>query len=90
MGIYNFSGKKYVYLFELDSVRNSPEEVCIGLRAMYEEIMKNGNTVVLTFNQIVDSKTFLQAIYHEKNYKYIKKLFEKGLIKISRYGKQEP
>lgn len=86
MGIYNFSGKKYVYLFELDSVRNSPEEVCIGLRAMYEEIMKNGNTVVLTFNQIVDSKTFLQAIYHEKNYKYIKKLFEKGLIKISRYG----
>lgn len=83
----NFKYQKNVYLFELDSVRNSPEEVSIGLRALYEEILKNGNTVILSFNQVIDSKTFFQAIYNEKNYIHIKNLFANGLIKISRYNK---
>lgn len=77
---------RLVYLYELDSVRNSPEEIFQGQWALFEEIVKNGNQVVLTFNQLTDSKAFLAAVYDKRTYHAILELFKKGVIKVSRYG----
>ncbi len=54
--------KKRVYLFELDSVRSTDLEIVEGQRALYREIVENGNVVVLTFNQLVDSRGFLSLL----------------------------
>lgn len=77
-----------VYLFELDSVRNSEEEIKIGQRAIYEEIVRNGNKVILSFNQLTDSKAFLSLIknMNEDSYHIILELFNLGYIKVSLYG----
>ncbi len=77
---------KYVYLFELDSVRNSDKEIEIGQKALYEEIVGNGNIVVLTYNQLVDSKGFFNLLENEEYYENLVTLFEKGAICISQYG----
>lgn len=77
---------KLVYLEELDSVRNTPEEIKIGQKALYEEIVGNGNKVVLSFNQVLDSRAFLCAIENKKQYKYIIDLFEKGYLRFSSYS----
>ena len=78
--------KRQVYLFELDSVRNSKKEIQRGQQALFEEIVKKGNTVVLSFNQLTDSEAFLCAIRDEKAYEQMVQLFALGAIKISRYG----
>lgn len=78
---------KLVYLFELDSVRNSSREIEIGQRAIYEEIVKNGNYVVLTFNQLTDSSVFLSVIDNEDAYKSILKLFKIGVLRVSVFGR---
>lgn len=78
--------KRFVYLYELDSVRNSPEEIQRGQDALFEEIVKKGNTVVLSFNQLTDSEAFLCAVRDEKAYEQIVALFTLGALKISRYG----
>lgn len=44
--------RKYVYLFELDLVRKTDAEIVVGQRALYDEIVKNGNIVVLTYWRI--------------------------------------
>lgn len=49
---------KFVYLFELDSVRKSNAEIIEGQNTLYDEIVMNGNIVVLTYNQLVDSRVF--------------------------------
>mgnify|MGYP001085431117 CR=1 FL=1 len=78
---------KLVYLHELDSVRTSPQEVAVARRALYEEIVLNGNTVVLTFNQLADSRAFLGlAMESEEMLSAIKGLMLCGAIKISRFG----
>ena len=77
---------KLVYLFELDSVRTSSEEITLGQRAMYNEIFINGNTVVLTFNQLADSKAFLSALENPKHFKNICELFKLNKIRISLFG----
>ena len=76
---------KLVYLHELDSVRNSEYEIQRGQQAMYEEIVLNGNTVVLSFNQFADSKTFLCGITNKKQSEYIVELFKRGYLKVSNY-----
>lgn len=58
----NIKTRKYVYLFELDSVRKTDAEIIVGQRALYDEIVKNGNIVVLTYNQLIDSRTFFSRI----------------------------
>lgn len=78
--------RRFVYLFELDSVRNSKKEIQKGQQALFEEIVKKGNTVVLSFNQLTDSEAFLCAIRDEKAYEQMVQLFALGAIKISRYG----
>lgn len=77
---------KLVYLYELDSVCNSKEEIIIGQQAMFEEIVVNGNVVVLSFNQLVDSQAFLFGIRDDKNYRQVMKLFFNGSIRISKYS----
>ena len=44
---------KSVYLYELDSVRNSKEEIQYAQERMFQEIILNGNQVILTMNQIL-------------------------------------
>lgn len=53
---------KLVYLFELDSVRKTDKEIEIGQKALAHEIVDNGNTVVLTYNQLVDSRAFFSLL----------------------------
>ena len=78
---------RLVYLFELDSVRNSETEIEIGQRALYREIVLNGNSVVLSFIQLTDSEVFLILLKEQESYKNVIRLFELGAIKISRFGK---
>ncbi|MGF7009546.1 hypothetical protein M2146_000057 [Lachnospiraceae bacterium PF1-22] len=77
---------KYVYLFELDSVRKTDIEIEIGQQAMYNEIVDNGNVVVLTYNQLVDSRGFFSLLENHTYYENLIALFEKGAIRISQYG----
>lgn len=78
--------RKYVYLFELDSVRNTDREIKCGLNALYNEITWNGNVVVLTFNQLVDSRAFFSLLADDRHYDNIVSLFEKGALRVSQYG----
>ena len=80
---------KLVYLHELDSVRNTPEEIKLGQEAMYHEIVMNGNSVVLTYNQFTDSKAFLCSVKNDVQYKHILELFKKGYIKLSNFTLKE-
>ena len=57
---------KLVYLYELDSTRISPWEIDRGRKALYEEIVMRGNRVVLTFQQLTDSKIFLELLKIKK------------------------
>ena len=64
-----YNQRKYVYLFELDSVRKTDKEIIAGQKALYTEIVENGNIVVLTFNQLIDSRTQRQG--EVKYYRYL-------------------
>lgn len=77
---------KYVYLFELDSVRKTDEEIIAGQAALYDEIVTNGNIVVLTYNQMVDSRGFFSLLKNGEYKEALLKLFDSGVIKISQYG----
>lgn len=77
---------KSVYLFELDSVRKSKEEIEFGQNALFDEIIMHGNTVICTFNQVTDSPVFLAILGDEEKYKMFLKLINLGTIRISRYG----
>ncbi|MBO5006828.1 MAG: hypothetical protein J6C89_05235 [Clostridia bacterium] len=77
--------EKQVYLFELDSVRNSAREKELGKKKLFEEIFLNNNQVILTFNQLTDSKAFLGILENEDDFYNIIELFKCGAIKISLY-----
>ena len=62
--------REYVYLFELDSVRKTDEEIIAGQKALYNEIVNNGNIVVLTYNQLVDSRGFFSLLKDSEYQKY--------------------
>lgn len=77
---------RLVYLHELDSARNSSQEIAHARRALYEEIVLHGNTVVITFNQLADSRAFLGlAMESEEMLAVIKGLMLSGAIRISRF-----
>lgn len=78
--------RKFVYLFELDSVRKTDVEIIKGQCALYNEIVKNGNIVVLTYNQLIDSRAFFSLLQNKDYYASIIKLFKKGYICISQFG----
>jgi hypothetical protein len=77
---------RFVYLFELDSVRTSDAEICAGQQALWNEIVRRGNTVVLTYSQLVDSRGFFSLLSHRSYYESFVRLFEEGHIRISQYG----
>lgn len=74
-----------VYLFQLDSVRNSHAEIKTGQNALMEQMLVYGNTVVLTLNQLVDSMAFLQAIHDKDKFEVIKELINIGKIRVSSF-----
>ena len=74
-----------VYLHEFDSVRNSISEIEYAHRALFEEIVLNGNRVVLPFNQLTDSSAFVSLIQDDKAYNWIRELFEGGYLSVSLY-----
>lgn len=78
--------KKYVYLFELDSVRKTDEEIRKGQETLLDEIVLNGNIVVMTYNQLVDSRGFFSLLRGDAYGEKLIRLFEIGAIRISRFG----
>jgi len=80
------SQQKYVYLFELDSVKKTDREIEVGQKALYNEIANNGNVVILTYNQLVDSRAFFSLLTNPDYYKSFIRLFELGAIKVSQFG----
>lgn len=84
---YRSSGmRNYVYLFELDSVRKTDAEIIAGQKALYNEIVVNGNIVVMTCNQLVDSRGFFSLLNNPDYQEQLISLFENGAIRISQYG----
>lgn len=77
---------KYIYLFELDSVCSSLQQIQHGQNKLFEETLINGNFVVLSYNQLTDSKAFLAAVYNDVSYYYIVELFKIGVIKVTPYN----
>lgn len=77
---------KLVYLFELDSVRNSDDQMEEAMKALFREIVMNGNIVVITYNQLIDSRFFLSLLNDEHWSDTIIKLFQAGAIRISQFG----
>jgi ADP-ribose pyrophosphatase YjhB (NUDIX family) len=77
---------KYVYLFELDSVRNSDKEIMAAQQALYDEIVTHGNIVVMTYNQLADSCGFFRLLTNNKYYQNLLQLFEGGRIRISQFS----
>ncbi len=77
---------KLVYLFELDSTRRSPKEVQRGQAALLEELVYNGNAVVLSFNQLIDSPGFIDALQDDVANESILQLFRVGALRVSPFG----
>lgn len=75
----------YTYLFKNDSVRTTPVEIRAALTEMYNQIMLYGNTIVLSYNQVTDSRAFLSGIYSDDSYEAIMNLIRHGKIKMNRY-----
>lgn len=75
-----------VYLFELDSVRNSEAEIARGQEALFREIVVNGSTVVLSYNQLSDSAAFWAGLRDEKTYSAIMELCRLGRIQVSLFA----
>ena len=54
-------------------------------QTLFEELVMNGNIVVLSFNQLTDSKSFVSLIQDNNFYPNIIKLFKNGWIRVSLY-----
>lgn len=78
---------KNVYLFELDSVIISPDECKLAQEKLYMELMK-GNTVVLSYNQILSITMFDLLDINQTKYTrdHILKLIKKKRICVSSYN----
>lgn len=78
--------QNYIYLFELDSLRESDAEILLGLTAVRDEIVRNGNAVVLTYEQLVDSRTFF-SLMEDRAFRHdILQLFRQGGLRIAQQG----
>ncbi|TDW13941.1 hypothetical protein EDD63_1412 [Breznakia blatticola] len=82
---------KNIYLFELDSVRNSSaKEIILAHEKMYEEIVNKGHCIVLSLNQLTDSQSFLSLLHDEASYKHVFQLFQLGVLKVANYNYSSP
>lgn len=78
--------QNYIYLFELDSLRESDAEILLGLTAVHDEIVQNGNAVVLTYEQLVDSRAFF-SLMEDRAFRHdILQLFRQGGLRIAQQG----
>lgn len=77
---------RYVYLLELDSVRNSEPEIEAGLAALTRTLMDPDACVVLTYNQIGDGSAMLRCFADESSRAHFVEMFRRGRIRISRYS----
>ena len=79
---------KLVYLFELESVRKTDQEILEGQKTLYNELVHHGNCVVLTYNQLVDSRAFFSLFSDTEGtyYNSFVELFEHKRILLSQYG----
>ena len=75
-----------VYLWELDSARNSVVECRIARETLYQKLLIEGKTVVITCNQLSDGRWLVPILENEENYQYFLKLFQLGALEISQYG----
>ena len=80
---------RLIYLWELDSVRNKDAVKENGVlksdafEAIYREIVKNGNSVAVTMNQLTDSSFFAQVFNDGYAYESVLRLFELGALRVS-------
>ena len=51
---------RLVYLYELDSAVGSEAGIKAGKNALLEETLGRGNQVVISFNQLTDSKAYFK------------------------------
>ena len=82
---------KSVYLFELDSVRKTDEEVAVAQEALYDEIINNGNRVILSYNQLTDSRLIASMLQGDtktgnRSIRQMLELFNAGWLAFSRFG----
>lgn len=78
---------RYVYLFELDSVRKSDAEVEAGLAALTRELVRPDTCVVLTYNQIVDGRAILRCFADVEHHDQFVEMFRRGKLKINRLSR---
>lgn len=64
-----------VFLWEMDSVRNSERECQLASEALYRALLVDGNVVVMTFNQLADARWMLPILENEKDYSCLMQLF---------------
>ena len=76
------------YLFELDSVCNSTEEIEIGQKALFNALVRQGDIVVLSYNQLTDSAAFWAALKDEKVKEAMMEMCRNGRIRINIYAGQ--
>ena len=70
----------------MDSVKNRDEQVIKAQRALFDEIVCNGNCVVLSLNQLVDSRMIMSMLNSEEYYDVLVYLFCNGYLKYSQYN----
>lgn len=75
------SALKPVYLFELDSVRSTSRERRAALKALFHTLLVERRPVVLSMNQLIDSRALMPWLLKESTRGYILRLFEKGMLR---------
>lgn len=76
----------YDYLDSLDSVRNSDAEVTLGQNELLDRLFYTDHTVVLTMQQLTDSRVFGNLLGDKECTDYILFQFSRGRLRYSQYG----
>lgn len=77
----------YVYLSELDSVRTTHKEQIEGEKVLFRTLVYEGKAVVLTYNQVVDSTTFLHCIRNKDAFDILLNFFKDKRLLLNQYKK---
>ena len=83
------SALKPVYLFELDSVRSTAGERRAALKVLFHTLLVERRPVVLSMNQLIDSRALMPWLLKDSTRGYILRLFEKGMLRIASYVDSE-
>ena len=74
------------YLDSIDSVRNSDAEVLLGQNELLDRLFYTDHTVVLTMQQLTDSRVFGNLLRDNDCTEYILYQFVTGRLRYSQYG----